>query len=469
MKTITLLESPLAGPTLRNALASVLRQTRSLAIGIFILALFGRLIVLGLTFKGNDSVLYYDDAKIAVNLISGNGYSISYEYRNWLFYESILRNDQLRNPITGGTRTTAVKQPAYPLVLAGLFLCFGSKNFFVVFLFQAVLASLTATLLFLALTKRFPFLALVSALGMSLYPPMVFHSVTTPESTTLLLLIIAATWWCLAKMHESPSVRLWLVTGALAALAVLTEPVTVPFVTLCLVYGAWLDQRLFRTKFVNLTLAIGLAALLVSPWLIRNYLVFNRFPVFKSGLGLVFNWGLHFSGKGSWISDDTMIRLEENGRGLSELQEDEAIRRELRSGFPAHLREYVTYNIPWNFIHFWWDVKRYWNNYSFSYVLGRRIPYVILLLTSLPSLIMQVSRLLRAPQVCLRCSPVGVAALLLVVTYTLLYGIFGAFHSRYRLPVEMALLVFAGMTTGRLVERLSTKANNHSTPPRHAV
>ncbi len=152
----------------------ILRESKKVALGIFVFALLVRLLVLGLIFKSNDTVLYYDDAKIALNLISGNGYSISYEYRNWLFYESILRKEQLRNPVTVGIRTTAVKQPAYPLVLAGLFYCFGPKNFFAVFLFQAILASLTVTLLFLALTKRFPFLALASAFGTSVYPPMVF-------------------------------------------------------------------------------------------------------------------------------------------------------------------------------------------------------------------------------------------------------------------------------------------------------
>ena len=79
-------------------------------------------------------------------------------------------------------------------------------------------------------------------------------------------------------------------------------------------------------------------------------------------LGHVFNWGLHFSGKGSWISDERMVTLEKAGRNLSELEEEEAIQRELLSMFPSHWREYVTYDIPHHFLHLWWDVPRYWNN-----------------------------------------------------------------------------------------------------------
>jgi 4-amino-4-deoxy-L-arabinose transferase-like glycosyltransferase len=424
------------------------------AFGIFAAALLLRLLVLAATFQGNDSVYYYDDAKIALNLIAGNGYSISYEYRNWLFYESVLKTAKLRDPVTEGTRITAVKQPAYPLLLAGIFYCFGPKNFLMVFLLQAGLSSLTAVVIFLALRKSRPLLALVTALCLTLYPPMFIHAVTTPESTTLLLFLIAALWLFLVKIKESPSWRVWLLVGTVGGLAVLTEPVTVPLLGLCLCYALYLDKRPNRIRLRGLAAGISIVVIIVSPWLLRNYVAFNRFPVLKSGLGLVFNWGLHFSGRGTWISEEKMVTLEERGRNLSELQEDEAIRRELRSLFPSHWREYVTYNIPSNFLHLWWDVKRYWNNYSLGYLLGRRIPYLLVLALALPSLFQLTARLVRRPRAGLRHSVLEVAALLLIGSYTVLYSLFGSFHSRYRLPVEMALLVFAGVTIRPAVERL---------------
>ena len=85
--------------------------------------------MLGTTFRGNDTVAYYDDAQIALNLVAGNGYSVIYQYRNWLLYEAVLKTAKLDAPVVTGTRTTALKQPAYALILAGLFSCCGVKNF----------------------------------------------------------------------------------------------------------------------------------------------------------------------------------------------------------------------------------------------------------------------------------------------------------------------------------------------------
>src|SRR5262249_31689656 len=147
-----------------------------------------------------------------------------------------------------------------------------------------------------------------------IYPPFALHSVTVPESTTLLLLLIAALWLCLIKIRDRASWGLWVMGGAIGGLAVLTEPVTLPFVGICFCYGACLDYRGLQNRLAAFVMAIAVALLVLSPWLARNYLVFERFPVFKSGLGLNLNWGLHFSGKGSWISDEQMVALEKVGR-----------------------------------------------------------------------------------------------------------------------------------------------------------
>jgi len=413
------------------------------------------LAILSFTFPGNDEVSYYDDGKIALNLIEGKGYSVSYVYRNWLLYEAVLTTAKLQNPVTEGTRTTALKQPAYSLLLAGLFYWFGPKNFFVVFLVHALIASLTVSLLFVCLRQTAPFSALALALGTTIYPPFVLHRVTVPESTTLLLSLIAALWFCLIKIRDRASWGLWVLAGAIGGLAVLTDPVTLPFVGICFCYGAYLDHRNLRKREAAFGMALAIALLVMSPWLIRNYLVFDRFPVFKSGaLGHIFNWGLHFSGKGAWISEERMVALENAGRNLSELEEEEAIQRELLSMFPSHWREYVTYDIPHHFLDFWWDVPRYRDNYSISYLVGRRIPYLLLFCLALPHLLRTMARLVRQPRSTLKSMVAETSVLTLIVTYTVVYGVFGAFHTRYRFPVELGLLMFASTTLRPVVEHV---------------
>jgi hypothetical protein len=46
----------------------------------------------------------------------------------------------------------------------------------------------------------------------------------------------------------------------------------------------------------------------------------------------------------------------------------------------------------------------------------------------------------------------AVSALMLIATYTVVYSLFGSFHARYRLPVELGLFIFAGTTLRPVVE-----------------
>jgi len=129
----------------------------------------------------------------------------------------------------------------------------------------------------------------------------------------------------------------------------------------------------------------------------------------------------------------------------------------LFASFSSHWREYVIDNIPRHFLHLWWDVPRHWNNYSVSYLVGRRIPYLLILVLALPPLLRTIVRLLRQPLATLRTSLPEVAALTLIATSTVPYSLFGSFHSRYRLPIELGLLLFAssaiGVTVANVRER----------------
>jgi len=188
--------------------------------------------------------------------------------------------------------------------------------------------------------------------------------------------------------------------------------------------------------------------------LTRNYIVFHRFPVLKSGMGLVLNWGLHVSGNGTWIPETRLVEMEQQARTLTELEEDEVFRRELISRFPSHWREYVFSEIPKHFGYLWWDVPRYWNDYSTRYLVGRRIPFVLLFCFAVPQLLAAVARLWRAPSHTLQRETTTVAAFMLLAVFTAVYTVFGAFHSRYRFPLELALCVFAAGTLASLLVRL---------------
>jgi 4-amino-4-deoxy-L-arabinose transferase-like glycosyltransferase len=428
--------------------------SRTWAVVIFAVALLVRLAILGLTFRGNENVRYYDDARIALNIVSGKGFSISYEFRNWLLYTTHLKKTTIPDLITEGTKPTASKQPVYPLILAALFHCFGAKNFLAVFLIQAVISSLTAVLLFLALKDVSSLTGLTAGLGTAFYPAFAWHCTTTPESTTITLFGLAAFFWCLTVLKKRPSLWVWAMIGVVGGIEALTEPVTAPFLAFCFCYAFFFVDGQIYKRCRGLLCAIGVAFLVTSPWLVRNYIVFNRFPLVKDDPGITFTYSMEASGLGTWIPEEKIVLLEHAGRTLSEVEEDEAIRGELRSLLPSHLREYLTIDIPMNFVHFWWDVWSYWDDYSLRYVLNRRLPYVLLLMLAIPSIWTLVDSLLKTPRVTLKGSVVPVGALVLICITCAVYTLFGCHLGRFRLPAEMALFVFAGLTLRMPAETL---------------
>ncbi len=253
-------------------------------------------------------------------------------------------------------------------------------------------------------------------------------------------------------MRERPSWTSWGLAGVITGLTILTDPITIPFLGFCLAYAAYLDRSAIQKRLTGLTIAGAVVVAMLTPWLIRNYIVFNEFPVMKTGaLGHVFLWGLKFSGNGSWLSDEQIVALEKAGRNLNELQEEEAIQREILAQFPSHWRDFVTSDVPRNVFNLWWDIRAYQNDYSFRYMAGRRVPFILLLCFAVPRVVVTVKRLLQQSRSTLRDQPIEVAGLALMVNYTVVYGIFGAFHSRYRLPIELVLIVLAAATLASLV------------------
>ena len=421
------------------------------AVYIFVIALVMRMGALALTFHGNEDVTPFDDAKIAANIVQGKGYSINLEYKNWLFYTLFLKEKQLIAPLPEGTKPTATKQPIYPLVLALFFTVFGLNQFVPVFIFQAIAASLVCGILVVMLQKVSQRAALIAGLATAIYPPFIYHSVTAPESTHLFMLLVAVFILTVTKIRENPSTSKWLICGLVAGLMILTEPVGLPFAVLSVGYLALFSPGGLRAHAKGVLQAVAVCILVFSPWLARNYIVFDRFPVIKGSVGLIINFGLQESGNGTWISEDKLVELEYLGRSRTELEEDDAIKQELSRLFPLHWREYVTSNVPQNFMHFVWEIRDYEHNRSASYLLGRRFPYIIIALFALPVFFKLAWQVVRSPSVRHSTPMPLICAVILVLTFTGIYAAFGAYHSRYRFPVELMFIVFFAQSVSYLL------------------
>jgi 4-amino-4-deoxy-L-arabinose transferase-like glycosyltransferase len=407
---------------------------------VFSLTVVVRLVCLGVTFHGNANVDYFEDFVIADNLLHGNGYSISTDYRNFLFYEVFL-NGPVPDAVTGGHHPTALKTPVYPLFLWAVFACFGAGNFLALFVLQILLAGLTAVLIFMALDPLSRLAGLLAASGFALYPPFIYHVVTSPESTVLVLFWIACGLLLTVKIAERSTNARWAGLGLLGAAMTLTDPTSLAFFMLLLVYlffVQWRNSRSLRP----VGLALLLLILPLVPWSVRNTLTFKQFVFLKTPVAQNFARGLQTAGIDMPRAE--LLELEKKGRSLNEAEEDQQMKVLVQQEFNKAPGKIIL-AFPHNFINFWWETSRYQGNRSWSYLLGRRVPYALLLLVGTAAIVRSLYELIRNPVWFLENRIARNFCLSLILAYTTVFTAFGAWNLRYHFPSELALIVIGSL------------------------
>jgi 4-amino-4-deoxy-L-arabinose transferase-like glycosyltransferase len=216
----------------------------------------------------------FETGRIAASVASGHGFS---------------------SPLQGPSGTTAWLPPIYPYMLAGIFKLFG------VYSVDSALVALTLNSLFSALTcvtifyigsKTFgPKVAIWAAWSWALFPYAVFWSTNWVWATSLSAFLFSLV--CLAALYLEHCYRAtaWLGFGVLWGLIGLTDTAllsTLPFL------AGWLWYRLSQ-QGMALSRAISACILgfilILTPWLLRNYLIFGEFVFIKSNFGMELHLG----------------------------------------------------------------------------------------------------------------------------------------------------------------------------------
>jgi hypothetical protein len=162
---------------------------------------------------------------------------------------------------------SAYTQPLYGWFLAGLYFPFGG-SWLAVGIAQIVVAVLTAlVVLEIGSRLRSPAVGLVAALITTLHPYVVWHDVHLNREV-LDGLLLALLTLCALAAYEQRSLPLAAATGAVAGLAILGNARLVLLPVLIAGYVAW--KRSFGHAVTAAALVIGMAALVVAPWVVRN-------------------------------------------------------------------------------------------------------------------------------------------------------------------------------------------------------
>lgn len=202
---------------------------------------------------------------------------------------------------------SAIMPPVYPLIVAGFFRLFGihtALSIFAIHAFDCLINSLACIPIFLIARRSFGARAASwAAWTWVFFPYGIYFSAAWAWSTHLLLLCLCWMLYMAQDMEHSPRLALWAGFGALAGFAALTEPSVLVVVPFLLLLAAWrLAHSGKRWLLPGLAASLTLAAV-ISPWLIREDLVFHRFIPMRDGMGLEM-WMGNNGDNLRWTSDD---------------------------------------------------------------------------------------------------------------------------------------------------------------------
>ncbi len=180
---------------------------------------------------------------------------------------------------------TAWMAPVYPILVAGAFKLFGvySESAAVaLFVLQSILSAAGCAVLYL-LGKRLydARVGLLAALFLALYPPSIHFAVQKIWSTSLFVLLVLALMWVLLDGVDRANWRWGARLGAVVGFTVLVDPVVVGVVPFAFLW-LYLRRRDYGRLTRSLAVAVVTSLLVITPWLVRNYIVFGRFVFVKS-------------------------------------------------------------------------------------------------------------------------------------------------------------------------------------------
>jgi 4-amino-4-deoxy-L-arabinose transferase-like glycosyltransferase len=163
---------------------------------------------------------------------------------------------------------SAYTQPLYGWFLAALYFPFG-RSWLAVGIAQVVVAVATALVVFeIGSRLRSTGVGLVAALIATLHPYVIWHDVHLNREV-LDGLVLAVLALCALAAYERRSLPLSAATGAAAGLAILGNARLVLLPIAIAMYVAWRIVPVSRTV-TAMALVVGVAALVVAPWVARN-------------------------------------------------------------------------------------------------------------------------------------------------------------------------------------------------------
>lgn len=330
-------EAVQAGATRNRLLAGV--SVRHALVAILAVALIARLLVIVATpgFKPFTDSADYD--RIAVHLAQHGTFP-----------------DSIAAPAGG---PEAFRPPLFPIALGAVYKIVGVSSAQTRWtagrVFEAVLGVVVVALIFLIARAIWtPAVALVSAAMAAIYPPLVLIGSSLMTESLYVPLVLGAVLAALRARESSRAWRWTVASGVLIGLAMLTRSNGVALLpAIALLVWTARPRRSWRSVRGPLAV-IGVAALMLVPWTIRNANAFGEFVPFSTegGSALAGTFSPEAAARtdfpAMWVVPVPEIaRLPHGGRDLNEAQLSDRLTSDATHYIEAH-PGYVLKAVFWN-------------------------------------------------------------------------------------------------------------------------
>lgn len=305
----------------------------------------------------NEIEFYYDD--VARSVIAGEG-----------FVHSVNPRPETQFKFRPGTPFHFVP-PLYAWWVSLLYFLFG-PSILVAKIFQCILDASVCYFLFSIGRKmsRNDVLGLTSSVLYATYPLAIYMCMSLYYQVPMNLLLC----WLVVCLVGETNIKNGIYCGLITGLSALAKPVTLPFMLLLPMARL---AEIYRSKrirpWVGWSLALVAASVVVlTPWTIRNYLVFGKFVPVQSGASAPFIQG----SKEEYIDLDVNELRKSYGQDLGIKNEDPG-----RVALENHIDHFLSN--PLDYLRFlgkkaalsWYNTEGRTKN---KYVLAGQFPYLLL-------------------------------------------------------------------------------------------
>jgi len=203
-------------------------------------------------------------------------------------------------PYSYSVEPNAFTTPGYPLFLAAFYFVFGFNEtespLNQIQFVQVLISVMNAILLFMIAQRLFKN-SIVSTILMALFlfhPTFVYSASFMLTETVYTFFFLLFVLFLIRTLQNPSKMIAYFYTGCIFALCILIRPAIMPFIFLFALYLLFVNGRTsIRSTLKKLLLIFVGVSLVMSPWVIRNYVTLDRVVLLAEQGGNPLLWGTY--------------------------------------------------------------------------------------------------------------------------------------------------------------------------------